>query len=310
MQDRSQQAALEFLKSVLAHEKGVGVLHGQPTSGKSLVVSGLVEQIREDTTLADIDGAALKAPAFLSMILEQFGYKVDLQSTDELLNMLRVVVVQQTRARQAPVLVVRNINHMYPSSLCALCKLAAQRAGDKFALRLILVGDRYFRRIIDSPSMRPIAQRLVGSYELKPQQELPRFIVTHDRETLMQFTMVDSRALVGRSEFCDITIDRYCISRQHAMFIKDDNSVIVIDLRSKNGTSVNGQRVASKVLRDNDIIEIGDHRIKVAIPAAFAGSPVDAPGGVDTAKMKTLEDARWEKGREGLDLPGTNERSG
>jgi type II secretory pathway predicted ATPase ExeA len=136
--------------------------------------------------VAVVDGARLKTPQLLAGILEQFGYRVELNSTDELLNMLRVIIVQQTRSHISPVLIVQNINHMYPSALCVLCKLAAQKVHSRFALRIVLVGDRIFRRIISSPSMRSIADRLVGDFALEalPEPELPKSIVTLNGETL------------------------------------------------------------------------------------------------------------------------------
>ena len=47
-----------------------------------------------------------------------------------------------------------------------------------------------------------------------------------------------SRALIGRSAFSDILLEENGISRQHAFLIQDDDSLVVIDLRSRNGTKI------------------------------------------------------------------------
>jgi type II secretory pathway predicted ATPase ExeA len=170
----------------MADERGIGLLHGPESSGKSELIERFIQELQPTVAVAVVDGARLKTPQLLEGILEQFGYRVELNSTDELLNMLRVIIVQQTRSHISPVLIVQNINHMYPSALCVLCKLAAQKVHSRFALRIVLVGDRIFRRIISSPSMRSIADRLVGDFALEalPEPELPKLIVTLNGETL------------------------------------------------------------------------------------------------------------------------------
>jgi len=269
-------------------------LHGPESSGKSELIEQFVQELQPSVAVAVVDGTRLKTSQLLAGILEQFGYSVELNSTDELLNILRVIIVQQTRSHIAPVLIVQNMNHMYPSALCVLCKLASQKVLSRFALRIVLVGDRYFRRIISSPSMRSIADRLVGDFELEalPEPELPKLIITLYGETLQEFELVKSRAMIGRSEHGDIVCDGEFVSRQHALLIRDKDSIVIIDLKSRNGTFVNSRPVSSKVLHDNDIVVIGDHRIKLKFAGAQPDSDLDGLGIADTAKMRSIVDAR------------------
>jgi len=278
----------------MADERGVGLLHGPESSGKSELIEQFVQELQPSVAVAVVDGTRLKTSQLLAGILEQFGYSVELNSTDELLNILRVIIVQQTRSHIAPVLIVQNMNHMYPSALCVLCKLASQKVLSRFALRIVLVGDRYFRRIISSPSMRSIADRLVGDFELEalPEPELPKLIITLYGETLQEFELVKSRAMIGRSEHGDIVCDGEFVSRQHALLIRDKDSIVIIDLKSRNGTFVNSRPVSSKVLHDNDIVVIGDHRIKLKFAGAQPDSDLDGLGIADTAKMRSIVDAR------------------
>ncbi len=55
------------------------------------------------------------------------------------------------------------------------------------------------------------------------------------------------------------------ISRAHAMIFCDHNSVGVIDLASTNGTFVNGERVASAVLAEDDVLSIGKTELTAKI---------------------------------------------
>ena len=57
----------------------------------------------------------------------------------------------------------------------------------------------------------------------------------------------------------DIVIDHMGVSGTHAQIAMEGQSVILTDLKSTNGTFVNGQRVERVELRPNDWISIGKH---------------------------------------------------
>ncbi len=302
MQYPSQQAAFGFLDNILLDDRGAGLLHGPDGSGKSALIEQYTQDLPDNVTVAVINGARLKARQLLSAVIEQFGYGAELDSADDMLSMLRVITAYQTRVHCAPVLVVRNINKMYPTALCVLCKLASHTVDGKFALRIVLVADRYFHRILKSPSMSAIADRLIGDLALNamPEPESPKLIVTLIGETLQEFELSSSRALIGRSELVDIVCNGEFVSRHHALLIRDEESVVLIDLNSRNGTFVNSRRISSRVLRDNDIIMVGDHRIKFVYADVDTG--LEIADTADTAKMKSIGDARRAKAKVDLHL--------
>ena len=63
-------------------------------------------------------------------------------------------------------------------------------------------------------------------------------------------------------------------------------------MKSRNGTFVNSQRIQSRVLKNNDIVVLGDYRIKVIAPAERAALRQEPAALGDTAKMKSVDDAR------------------
>ena len=79
--------------------------------------------------------------------------------------------------------------------------------------------------------------------------------------------------LLGREESCDIVIPVRQISRQHLRIMMEGGSAVVEDLRSKNGTWVNGYRLTGmRELEDGDEI-----RIAKDIRLRFVGSGATAP---------------------------------
>ena len=65
--------------------------------------------------------------------------------------------------------------------------------------------------------------------------------------------------VIGREEDCSIHLTGNDVSRRHAVLRRDDTGlgVEVVDLGSRNGVQVNGQRVSAATLRQGDVVRLG-----------------------------------------------------
>lgn len=66
----------------------------------------------------------------------------------------------------------------------------------------------------------------------------------------------------GRDSANHIVIRDEYVSARHARIERKDDSFVVRDLRSRNGTYVNGARVFEAWLRDGDVLQIGRHNFR------------------------------------------------
>jgi pSer/pThr/pTyr-binding forkhead associated (FHA) protein len=67
---------------------------------------------------------------------------------------------------------------------------------------------------------------------------------------------------IGRSRDCDIFLEDLAVSRLHATIRQlPDGSYELEDRRSATGTFVNGQRITRCVLREGDVVQIGNNRL-------------------------------------------------
>ncbi len=164
----SQQAACEFLSDTYANDHGLGLFQGPPLSGKTAIIEHFTESLAEDAAVAVVDGAGLNTTTLLETVLSQFGYDLKLSSVSELINMVKVFVVQQTASDHAPLLIIENTHALNPSALRVLCELAELKVKRKSALRLILASDRSISSIVEAPAMAPISKRLTGDFHLEP----------------------------------------------------------------------------------------------------------------------------------------------
>ena len=78
-----------------------------------------------------------------------------------------------------------------------------------------------------------------------------------------RFRIVKERLVIGRHPGCDIVLDSPAVSRQHAEVTEAGGQVWIEDLRSRNGTDVNGRAVTGRrALQDGDEIVVGDLRLE------------------------------------------------
>jgi len=62
---------------------------------------------------------------------------------------------------------------------------------------------------------------------------------------------------IGRLPECTVVLNDQNVSRRHAEIRRSGSDVVVADLRSTNGTKVNGHTVSKRVLEDGDDITVG-----------------------------------------------------
>ena len=74
----------------------------------------------------------------------------------------------------------------------------------------------------------------------------------------IQHSLKEGRNLIGRSNTNDITIADPSLSRQHLEIYLENEEVILNDLNSTNGTTINGQVVKSQILKPDDEIVAGN----------------------------------------------------
>ncbi|MEQ9650820.1 MAG: FHA domain-containing protein, partial [Sandaracinaceae bacterium] len=84
---------------------------------------------------------------------------------------------------------------------------------------------------------------------------------------------------IGRVQGNDIILPKGNVSKRHSRIVLKDNRFIVVDLKSTNGTYVNGRKITSPlVVKAGDKIYIGDFILTLEEGAgAAAGAPPPGP---------------------------------
>jgi type II secretory pathway predicted ATPase ExeA/pSer/pThr/pTyr-binding forkhead associated (FHA) protein len=386
---RSHHDALSFLQSALRNSNGIGLLHGPEGAGKTVIARELALQLSNDSDVAFVNGKQLKPNGLLTKMLTQFGFQVSDEADEELLKAAMDFCIQQTRSWQAPILIIDNVDRMYPSTLRLLNTIAAMAVQGRFALRLVLTGDKGMQTLVESDGMTSFIQRDPVMYSLLPLSAKetmiylharmqaagseradtifpfdvcdrlreqsggwpgklnafaleaikrsagfpvsvvdtyapgeerdnsvaqipvlgkdvavsrlpPKLIVTRDGKTLGEHAFKDKKLLIGRSDFADIMVDDDYVSKIHAVLLLYTDALVLLDLNSANGTTVNSVKVSKTILKDDDVISLGHHRLKVENAPPISEEMEEMLKSPDTIKMKNLIDLRRQRARRQL----------
>src|SRR5476649_2799762 len=104
---------------------------------------------------------------------------------------------------------------------------------------------------------------------------MAKLILSVDGQVLKEYQLSKERTLIGRKPHNDIPIDNLAVSGEHAAIITILNDSFIEDLGSTNGTMVNGKPVKKHFLQNNDVVEIGKHKLKYFNDAPTAATAAD-----------------------------------
>lgn len=91
---------------------------------------------------------------------------------------------------------------------------------------------------------------------------MPKLTLKFKDTKIDDFLLEEGRNLtIGRRESNDIVIENLAVSGMHAKIDSIDKGFLLTDLKSKNGTFVNGQLVATHWLGHGDTVSIGKHTL-------------------------------------------------
>ncbi|MBN1911409.1 MAG: FHA domain-containing protein [Pirellulales bacterium] len=96
---------------------------------------------------------------------------------------------------------------------------------------------------------------------------MPSLFVIRGNDQGSRFEFAEPLTRVGRDASSTIRLHDTEVSRQHAEIRRSDNTYVLADLGSSNGTYVNGQRVVSHSLSSGDQVQIGSTLMLYTAPS-------------------------------------------
>ncbi len=153
-----------------------------------------------------------------------------------------------------------------------LCAFAEERSTvDEHLIRTAadeLQWVEYAERISDRSDV-------TGRFGLHTSASSSSFDLFRDDELIAQVMLSPGRMIIGRTSDNDLQIRSRFISRHHAQVTTDGRQSVIEDLNSTNGLYIGPQRVQHHVLRDGDVIQLGEHKLVYREGSAAAAPDED-----------------------------------
>lgn len=117
---------------------------------------------------------------------------------------------------------------------------------------------------------------------------MAKLVLSHNGKPLGEFALDRERLTIGRRVSNDIVINFPSVSGEHACVITRRGQSFIEDLRSTNGTRVNGELVSKHYLRDGDEIVIGRHVLAYSGDLAPGAEPLPPEAMADTIIQRAV----------------------
>ncbi len=107
-----------------------------------------------------------------------------------------------------------------------------------------------------------------------------------------QIPIKDEKFLIGRSDSCQLRPKSESISRKHCAIVQKEGRVLLVDLKSRNGTFVNDKQLVpekAKILKTGDKIRCGQLVFEITIEVGIANSKQPEVANVKEAAERMSE---------------------
>jgi pSer/pThr/pTyr-binding forkhead associated (FHA) protein len=110
-----------------------------------------------------------------------------------------------------------------------------------------------------------------------------------------QTVEIGARLLVGREADCNLRLPGGFVSRHHCALMFDGFTLRLLDLGSKNGTFINGHRIANgeaNLLQEADLVSVGDTTFIIEVSSQPGEIENQLPPSSAQSKGTDLSDTR------------------
>ena len=108
-----------------------------------------------------------------------------------------------------------------------------------------------------------------------PARQVPVLFIMSGLDAGRLIPLEERETLIGRDKEVHVQLSEAAMSRRHARIVRTGETFLLEDLKSRNGTFVNGNRIQQRELKVGDQLSVGPNvtlRFGIITPATWAGS--------------------------------------
>jgi general secretion pathway protein A len=169
---KQHRRAMAYLEYGLNQNEGFIVVTGEVGAGKTTIVRGLLNDLdSEKVVAAQLVSTQLDAEDTLRMIAAAFGVGTRNVGKSEMLLALEAFLVDVTRQGKRCLLIVDEAQNLTPRAVEELRMLSNFQFGTQALLQSFLIGQPEFRKIMQSPQMQQLRQRVIAACHIGPMDQ-------------------------------------------------------------------------------------------------------------------------------------------
>ena len=166
---RGHSNALAYLRFGVYQGEGFIVVTGEIGAGKTTLVRALLEGLDADRIVAaQVVSTQLESGDLLRSIVTSFGIPAQGTSKSQLLATLESFLTALAAKKRRALLVIDEAQNLGREAIEELRMLSNFQLGNHALLQSFLVGQPELRKLIESPSMEQLRQRIIASCHLGP----------------------------------------------------------------------------------------------------------------------------------------------
>ena len=176
---KQHRRATAYLEYGLHQNEGFIVVTGEVGAGKTTIVRGLLDKLDSTKVVAaQLVSTQLDADDTLRMVAAAFGVSTRHNGKSDVLLALEAFLVDVTRQGKRCLLIVDEAQNLTPRAVEELRMLSNFQFETQALLQSFLIGQPEFRRIMQSPHMQQLRQRVIAACHIGPmsQEETQAYI--------------------------------------------------------------------------------------------------------------------------------------
>ena len=178
---KEHRRAMAYLDYGLHKNEGFIVVTGEVGAGKTTVVRNLLGKLDPDKVVAaQVVTTQLNADDTLRMVAASFGLRVTNMSKSEMLLSIEAFLLKLSLQGKRGLLIVDEAQNLTPQAVEELRMLSNYQLETHALLQSFLVGQPEFRRMLESPELLQLRQRVIAGCHIGPlDREETRAYIEH-----------------------------------------------------------------------------------------------------------------------------------
>jgi general secretion pathway protein A len=166
---RGHKRAYSYLQYGLYRSEGFITLTGEVGAGKTTLIRSLLQELDPHRVVAaQLVSTQLDADNLLRAVATGFGIAVNENDKARVIAQLEAYLLSLVPQGKRALLIVDEAQNLAPQAIEELRMLSNFQLDNRALLQSFLVGQPELRRLMRSPSMQQLRQRVIAAYHLNP----------------------------------------------------------------------------------------------------------------------------------------------